>query len=108
MALDAQITNPSTGEMDRELSAQMNPEQHGALFAHDGVLPERFPLLCRIKDYYADAHFDNRELEALISELEHASVLFPIEHPVKKFFGPFHSLCCLAFCRGKDVDLYAD
>ncbi len=108
MALDAQITDPSTGDIDRELSAEMSPEQHGALFAHATVISDRFPLLSRLRDYYADAHFEHLELEALISELEHVSVLFPVEHPVKKFFGPFHSLCCLAFCRGKDVDVYAD
>jgi len=108
MALDAQITDPSTGEIDHELSAKMNLEQHGALFSRHEVVPDRFPLLCRLKAHYADAHFQHRELEALISELEQASALFPIEHPVKKFFGPFHSLCCLAFCRGRDVDLYAD
>ncbi len=108
MALDARITDPSTGDIDRELSAEMSPVQHDAFFARAEVIPDRFPLLSRLRDYYADAHFEHRELEALISELEHASVLFPLEHPVKNFLGPFHSLCCLAFCRGKDVDLYAD
>jgi hypothetical protein len=106
MSLDAQITDPSTGAI--EMSAHLNPEQHGALFAHEEVSSERFPLLFRLKDYYADTHFDHRELEALVSELEHASVLFALDHPVKKFFGPFHSLCSVAFCRGKDVDFYAD
>jgi hypothetical protein len=108
MALDAQITDMSTGEIDRELSAEMSPEHHGALFGCGEVSPDRFPLLCRLRDYYADAHFDHRELEAFISELEQASALFPAEHSVKKFLGPFHSLCCLAFCRGRGVDLYAD
>ena len=108
MALDAQMTDASTGEIDRDMSTQMDPAQHGALFAHEAIVQDRFPLLCRLKNYYADAHFEHRELEVLISELEHASVLFALDHPVKKFFGPFHTLCCVAFCRGREVDLYAD
>jgi len=108
MALDAQMTDASTGEIDRAMSTQMDPEQHSDLFAHEAIVQDRFPLLCRLKNYYADAHFEHRELEALISEVERASVLFAFEHPVKKFFGPFHTLCCVAFCRGRDVDLYAD
>jgi hypothetical protein len=108
MPLDAQMTDPKTGKLDLELSAQMDTEQHGALFARDEIVEARFPLLSRLKDYYADAHFAHGELERLISEVERASVLFAFEHPVKKFFGPFHSLCCMAWAKGCDVDLYAD
>jgi hypothetical protein len=108
MPLDAQMTDPSTGEIDREWSVQMDPDQHGALFADHAVTGNRFPLLSRLKDYYADAHFTHAELEALISELEWASSVFALEHPVKKFLGPFHSLCCQAFFQGRDVDLYVD
>ena len=108
MALDAQMTDASTGEIDRGMSIQMNPEQHSDMFAHDAIVQDRFPLLCRLNNYYADAHFEHREIEALISEVEQASVLFAFEHPVKKFFGPFHTLCCVALSRGRDVDFYAD
>ena len=89
MALDAQMTDANTGEIDREMSAQLNPEQHGALFAHEAIVQDRFPLLCRLKDYYTDTHFEHRELEALISEVERASSCSPLSIRLKSSSAHF-------------------
>jgi len=32
------------------------------LFAHEAITGDRFPLLSRLKNYYADAHFAHTEL----------------------------------------------
>ena len=108
MPLDAQIIEPVTGQVDPELSAQLDVEQHGLLFGHHHFQPSRFPLLFRIKDFYSDADYTTEELKALIAELEQAATLFEPESTVCRFLGPFHSLCCLAFFRQKSVALYAD
>jgi|SRR5215469_14322217 len=108
MSLDAQIIEPITGKIDPELEAHLGVETHGLLFAHPELQSGRFPLLTRIRDYYSDADYSNNELEALISEVELAGVLFEPKSAVGHFLGPFHSLCCLAFLRNKDVALYAD
>jgi len=106
--LEAKISNPSTGEIDREISTPLTAAQHEALFAHPEIVAGRYPLLCRLTEHRSGAHFAHRELESLIGELEWASTLFAFEHPVKQFFGPFHTLCCIAFCRGHDVQLRSD
>jgi len=101
------IIEAEPGEIGHELSARMDLEQHGAFFSHQKIVQDQFPLFWRLQDHSVDAHFVHRELESLIGELERVSVLFALEHPVKKFLGPFHTLCCVAFCRDRDVHLHA-
>ena len=108
MPLDAKIVEPVTGKIDPELEAHLEVEGHGTLFAHPELQAGRFPLLARIKDFYSDADFSTSELQALITEVENAGVLFGPDSKVCTFLGPFHSLCCLAFLRHKNVALYAD
>jgi hypothetical protein len=108
MSLNAQIIEPVTGKIDPELSARLEVDEHGLLFGHTAISSEQFPLLFRLKDYYADTDFKTAELESLISELERAASLFGPDSRVCRFLGPFHLLCCLAFLRKKDVALYAD
>ena len=78
------------------------------LFARPELHSGRFPLLSRMSDYYSDAHYSSGELQALIAELEQVGILFEPGSAVFGFIGPFHSLCCLAFLRRKDVALCAD
>ena len=108
MPLDAQIIEPVTGKIDPELSASLGVETHSVLFSHPEMQPDRLPLLSRISDFYADANYEPGELESLIAELEVAASLFGPDSMVRRFLGPFHSLCCLAFVRQKSVALYAD
>jgi hypothetical protein len=108
MALDAKIIDPMTGEIDPELSTQIDAEQHAALFAKVGQQASRFPLLTRMSDYYSDTEYTTEELESLISEVEHTGGLFEPGSPVYKFTGPFHSMCVLALLRQKVIALYAD
>jgi hypothetical protein len=106
--LDAHIIEPVTGKIDPELKAHLGVDEHGVLFAHPEFQSGHFPLLARIRDYYSDADYANDELQALIAELERVGVLFDPGSGISHFLGPFHSLCCLAFVRQKDVALYAD
>src|SRR5215469_18866150 len=105
MSLDAQIIEPVTGKIDPELSARLGVKEHGLLFGHAEISPEQFPLLSRIRDFNSGADYITTELQALISELELAADLFGPDSPVCRFLGPFHSMCCLAFLRGKDIAL---
>jgi len=108
MPLDAQIIEPVTGKVDPELSACLGVAEHSLLFAHPEMRPETFPLLSRMRDYYADVDYVTGELESLIAELERTASLFGPDSNVRSFLGPFHSVCCMAFFGGKAVALYAD
>jgi hypothetical protein len=108
MPLDAQIMDSVTGEVDRELSAQIDVEQHATLFAQIRQQPNRFPLLMRMGDYYTDAEYTTDELQSLITEVEQTAALFELGSRVYRFTEPFHSMCVLAFLRKKCIGLYAD
>lgn len=107
MSLEAQIIEPTTGKIDPELSAHLGVETHRLLFGNTEISQEQFPLLSRIRDCDSDANYVAAELEALISEVERAGSLFGPGSLVCRFLEPFHSTCCLAFLRGKEVALYA-
>ena len=108
MPLDAQIMDSVTGQIDPELSAQIDSKQHAALFARVADQASRFPLLMRMSDYYADAEYTTDELEPLIAEVEQTAALFESGSRVYRFTEPFHSMCVLAFLRKKSIGLYAD
>lgn len=108
MPLDAHIIDSVTGQIDPELSTFMDVQQHASLFAKVGRQSDRFPLLSRMRDYYADADYTTNELESLIAEIEQIAALFEPGSSVFKFTGPFHSMCVMAFIRKKSVALYAD
>lgn len=108
MPLGAQIMDSVTGEVDPELSAQIDVEQHAAFFAQVGRQSSKFPLLMRMRDYYADAEYTTDELQPLIAEVEQTAGLFEPGSRVYRFTEPFHSMCVLAFLRKKTVGLYAD
>ena len=108
MPLDAHIVDPETEQIDPELSAEIGAEAHHILFARPELQGGRFPLFARLGDYYADAEFATGELEALIAEIEYIGPLVGPDHAAARFLGLFHSMCCIAFMRGKRVALYAD
>jgi len=108
MSLDAQIVDSVTGEIDRELSTQIDAEQHAELFEKVRLQPSRFPLLLRLKDYYADVENTTDELQPLIAEIERTAGLFEPGSRVYRFTEPFHYMCVSAFLRRKSVGLYAD
>ena len=108
MPLDAQIIDSVTGQIDPELSAHIDSEQHAAFLAQVGQQSSRFPLLMRMSDYYADAEYTTDELESLIAEVEQTAGLFESGSSVYRFTEPFHSMCVMAFLRKKSVALYAD
>jgi len=108
MPLDAQIMDSVTGDVDPELSAQIDVEQHAALFAQVGQQHRRFPLLMRMRDYYEDAEYTTDELQSLIAEVEQTAALFEPGSRVYRFTEPFHSMCVLAFLRKKSIGVYAD
>jgi hypothetical protein len=108
MALDAKIIDPMTGEIDPQLSTQIDTEQHAELFAMIGQHPNRFPLLTRMSDYYSDVEYTTEELKSLIAEIEHTAGLLEPGSRVYQFTSPFHSMCFLAFIGRKRIALYAD
>jgi hypothetical protein len=108
MPLDAQIVDSVTGQIDPELSAHIDTEEHAVFFAHVGQQPSRFPLLMRMRDYYADAEYTTEEMEPLIAEIEKTAGLFDSGSRVYRFTEPFHSMCVMAFLRKKGVALFAD
>ncbi len=108
MPLDAHIIDPATQEIDRDMTAFADPEQHGLLFQQVGRHLDRFPLLSRMSDYYGDALYVTAELDSLILEIEHTAALFEGKNPVSGFTGPFHSPCVAALVRNKNIVVYAD
>lgn len=103
MSRQAQIVDAVTGKVDQEMDAWLDVDQHADVFAQTAVTEARHPLLSRLRDYHASSHFRNQELDRLIAELEMVSALFEYGHRTKDFLGPFHTVCCLALCRGEDV-----
>src|SRR4051812_46892738 len=108
MPLDAQIIDSVTGQIDPELSAHIDTEQHAEFFAQVGQQPSRFPLLMRMSDYYANVEYKTDELELVIAEVEQTAGLFVFGSRVYRFTEPFHSMCVMAFLRQKSVALIAD
>ena len=107
MPLDAHIVDPETAQIDPELSAEIVAEAHHSLFVRPELKDGRFPLFVRLGDYHADAEFSTGELEALIAEIECIGLLVGPDHAAARFLDRFHSMCCLAFLRGKRVALLA-
>ena len=70
MPLEAHIIEPVTGQIDPELSARINAEQHAILFSSVAQQPSRFPLLMRMSDFYSGTEYATDELETLIAEVE--------------------------------------
>ena len=107
MLLTAIIVDPASGEVDPELSASLSRGQHRELFTNpEFQASAQYPLLTRMVHFDSPLVYSHEELEGLISELEHATMLFPFEDGnIKAFFGPFHLVCVLAWVRGKIVSL---
>ena len=88
-------------------AARITIDQRALLFTHPSLLQSDFPLLSRLAEC-AEVIFASSELEALIIEIERATVLPNLSSSVRLFFGPFHTACCVAWARDEQIEVRLD
>jgi len=110
MALDFFITDGRDGELlDSDgITCQLELSTHEELFKRLAMIDQKFPLLQRFSDFYDDGFVARDIMADFISEIEHATMHFEMESPVKRFFEPLHSLSVLAFARPGDISAFCD
>lgn len=106
MALDAHMIQAG-GEPQGHRFADIGVEDHAALFAQIGDA-SRYPLLSRMRDYYADAAYEPNELIPLAAEAEAAESRFAVGDPARIFLGALRSQCVAASQEKARIMLYAD
>lgn len=110
MSLDFHITKGGSGpQIDSNgIYCRLEDAVHQLLYTRLGAEASGYPVLERFSDCSKDAFVGHESMELLISEIEHATMLFDFDSPVKQFFGPFHSLCFLAMVREGGISAHAD
>jgi len=70
MSLDLHLARDKQEATYKQASASLDWHEHGLLFGNGKLLSDSYPLLSRMRDYYADTQFEGDELEGLIQEIE--------------------------------------
>ena len=110
MALDFYITDGEDGKLlDNDgITCQLELSTHEELFETLSRIDQMFPLLQRFSDFYDDGFVGRENMKDFISEIEHATMHFDMESPVKRLFDRLHSLSVLAFARPGDISALCD
>ena len=88
MVLDFLVTDGRYGgRLDSDgITCQLDLSTHEELFGTLARIEPSFPLLQRFADFYDDGFVGRESMERFISEIEHATMQFDRESPVKQFF----------------------
>ena len=81
---------------------------HDLIFLRDNVPIERFRLLMRLRDYFADTSFAASELPALMREIESLIDLLPPNNSMASVLEQFRSACETAASTQQNIYLICD
>ncbi len=111
MPLNACIMDPATSGPVcdcQNLEACLTAVQHTSLFTHPSFTLRNFPQFSRLIDLFANVVYEPSDLETLIDEIERATVLPNLDPSLRLFFGPFHSMCVVAWTRSGQIAMFAE
>lgn len=103
MALDIHVLDSDTARPENWPVRQFEEAVHSAIFSGEARVAQRYPLLRRMQDYYADARFSGSDLRRLVAELEKVVPEFAGNPPVQKVLRQFLEVCESAASQGKVV-----
>ena len=106
MALDAHII-AADGTVDQNRFAEIGVDAHAELCRDIGDQGQ-FPMLSRLRDYYADATYGPDEVASLAGEVDRAAEQLPSGHSARKFLETLRERCGDAASKGAGIVLYAD
>jgi hypothetical protein len=103
MALDVHVLGSDAARPVDWPACQFEEPIHSAIFFGSVPVVQRYPLLRRMQDYYADARYSGAELRGLAAELEEVLPRFGADPPVHRVLRRFLEVCREAAARGKVV-----
>ena len=109
MALDIYLVKSSTDELSRQ-SWQFGFEEDvfAAILHSPTCVASRFPLISRMRDYYADTDYLPSEVPELGKEVERLKSQLPNERTLQKTLNILRDICDRAAAEGKMLRCIAD
>ncbi len=106
--LDVHIADSFEDAGQDEASCCFALNVHELIFWRDNVPIERFPLLSRMRDYWADAEFATSELPAVVMEVRSLIGMLPPNNAVNSALEQFYNACDAAISSEQNVYLICD
>jgi hypothetical protein len=103
MALDVHILDSAADRPVGWPACQFEEPIHIAIFFGGVPVVQRYPLLRRMRDYYADARYSGADLRGLVAELQEVLPKFANDAPVHRVLQRFMEVCRSAAAQGKVV-----
>jgi len=108
MALDVHVLDSDEARLADWPACQFEEPIHSAIFFGDVPVVQRYPLLRRMQDYYADARYGGADLRGLVMELQQVLPEFAGNPPVNRVLERFLEVCRSAASKGKVVRCLCD
>jgi hypothetical protein len=103
MALDVHILDSDSGRPVDWPACQFEESIHSAIFFGGVPVVQRYSLLRRMQDYYADAQYTGADLRGLVVELQEVLPKFASNPPVHRILQRFMEVCRNAVSQDKTV-----
>jgi hypothetical protein len=103
MALDVHVLDSDAARPVDWPACQFEEPIHSAIFFGGVPVAQRYPLLRRMQDYYADTRYCGADLRALVAELREVLPEFAGNPPVHRVLQRFVEVCRGAASQGKVV-----
>jgi len=81
---------------------------HELIFSRDNVPIEQYPLLWRMRDFFADTSFKASELPQLAQEIQSLSSVVPPTNAVASTLEQLHKACESAILMQQDLYVMCD
>ena len=103
MALDVHVLDSDAARPVTWPVCQFEEPIHSAIFFGNVPIAQRYPLLRRMQDYYADARYRGADLRDLVRELQDVLPEFTGDPPVHQVLWRFFEVCRDAASRERIV-----
>jgi hypothetical protein len=81
---------------------------HELIFWRDNVPIERFLMLMRMRDYWADANFATSELPTVVIEVQSLIELLPVNNRLVTVLEQFRDACVSAISTQRNLYMICD
>ncbi len=106
--LDVHIADSFEAAGQDEPSCYFALNVHELIFWRDNVPIERFPMLMRMRDYWADADFATSELPKVVEEIQSLIAILPPNNAVISTLEQFRHACESAVSSNRNLYLICD
>jgi hypothetical protein len=108
MALDVHVLDSDAARPVDWPACQFEEAIHSVIFFGGVPVVQRYPLLRRMQDYYADARYSEADLRGLVAELQEVVPLFASNPAVHRVLERFLEVCRGAASQRKAVLCFCD